>query len=419
METGSKKPEINNFSEKDVPNEDSDQYENKNDEKKPKDDEEKKEVKEEPLRLRLRIQRLKEKDFFVSIGGRDLIIKLKTEIFRFLKPEKSPESSASNLRLIYKGKVLADAKFVESYKIQNEDTIQLVPFNRPSRSTENPQDVDNVLEAKADESSNTGASAQNEGDRISGRPVTFITFSTSIFEDSRAPRQSEGNSEHPIRQLQRLVTSPATSTSSRPWSPSRIMNNASIRSFRNNLQILLTQVSTVEQLRAQENATRTARTDEAAERELVQQLDAMLRTASMLREDMHAEAVIQATEGGLFSMLTRHENDREPVEGRANSIPTAPEQKDPITGQETKSNNEELQREPVGTAPQAEAPRALNTGEPARVSRLVQTVNDSITIPEQMSSFQLRYYQLELLPHLVFNFLRESNVLDSILTVTP
>jgi len=414
METGSEIPEINNFSEKEVSNEESDQSENKNDEKS-RNDEKKKEVKEEPLRLRLRIQRLKEEDFFVSIGGRDLIIKLKTEIFRFLDPEKSPESSAANLRLIYKGKVLADAKFVESYKIQNEDTIQLVPFNRPSRRTENPEDVDNDSEAKADESGNTDASAQDQGDRTPGRPVTFITFSTSIFEDPRASRRSEGNSEQPNRQVRRFVTSPVTSTSSRTWSPNRTMNNASIRSFRNNLQSLLTQVSAVEQLRAQENATGTARTDEAAERDLVQQLDVVLMTASMLREDIHAEAVIQATEGRFFSMMTRQGDDREPREGRANPNPTAPEQKDPTTGQETKSNNEVQQREPAGTAPQAL--RALN--ESVRASSLVTTVNESITIPEQMSSFQLRYYQLELFPHFIFSFLQESNVLDLILTMSP
>jgi len=412
METERKKQEINNFSEKEVSNEESDQSENKNDEKKTKNDEKKKEVKEEPLRLRLRIQRLKEKDFFVSIGGRDLIIKLKTEIFRFLEPEKSPESSAANLRLIYKGKVLADAKFVESYKIQNEDTIQLVPFKRPSRRTEDPVDVDNASEAKADETGNTETSAQDQGDRISGRPVTFITFSTSIFEDPRAPRRSEGNSEHPIRQLRRSVTSPVTSTSSMAWSPNRAMNNASIRSFRNNLQSLLTQVSAVEHLRAQENTTGTARTGEAAERELVQQLDTVLMTASMLREDMHAEAVIQATEGRLFSMMTRQGDDREPRDGRANSNPTVPEQKDPTTGQETKSNNEVPQEEPAGVAPQA-----LN--ESVRAPSLVTTVNESITIPEQMSSFQLRYYQLELLPHLIFSFLPVGNMLDSILTMTP
>jgi len=415
METGSEKPEINNISAKEVSNEESDKSENKNDDKKPKNDDNKKEVQEEPLRLRLRIQRLKEEDFFVSIGGRDLIIKLKTEIFRFLEPEKSSENSAANLRLIYKGKVLADAKFVESYKIQNEDTIQLVPFKRPSRRTENPEDVDNVSEAKADDSGNTDDSAQDQGDRISGRPVTFITFSTSIFEDPRTSRRSERNSEHSNRQQRRFVTSPVTSTSSRTWSPNRTMNNASIRSFRNNLQSLLTQVSAVEHLRAQENATGPARTDVAAERELVQQLDAVLMTASMLREDMHAEAVIQATEGGFFSMMTRQGDDREPRQARANSNPTVPEQKDTTTGQETKSNSEVQQREPAGTAPQTM--KAFN--ESVRPPSLVTTVNESITIPEQMSSFQLRYHQLELLPHFIFSFLHVSNALDIILTMTP
>jgi len=413
METGSEKPCSNNFPEKEIPNEKSEQSENKVDEKK-------EEVKEEPLRLRLRIQRLKEEDFFVSIGGRDLIIKLKTEIFRFLEPEKSPESSAANLRLIYKGKVLADAKFVESYKIQNEDTIQLVPFSRPSRRTENQEDTDNVSEVKADESGSTEASAQDQGDRISARPITLITFSTSIIEGPRVPRRSQGNSEHPIRQLRRLITSPASTTSPRPWSPSRAMNNSSIRSFRNILQITLNQVSAVEQLRAQENpADDAARESRETERELVEQLNTVLRTARLLREDLHAEAVIQATEGGFFSLMTRQGDDREPRERRANSDPTAPEQKDPNTGQETKSNNDEHQSEPAATAQQTELQESSNAAESARPPSLVPTLNDSITIAEQMSSIQLRYLQLELLPHFVFSFLQVSNLLSSILTMTP
>jgi len=85
--------------------------------------------------LRLKIQRLKDEDFFVSIGGGGLINQLKEEVLRFLKSGASVAVSAeiAIIRLIYKGRVLLDSKSIEFYKIKNEDTIQLVPF-RPRRS---------------------------------------------------------------------------------------------------------------------------------------------------------------------------------------------------------------------------------------------------------------------------------------------
>jgi len=422
METGSEKPDSNKFSEKDISVKETKQSESKDEEKKQTQNSKKKdEVNQEHLRLRLRIQRMKEEDFFVSIGGRDLIIKLKAEIFRLLEPEKSSESSAANLRLIYKGKVLADAKLVESYKIQNEDTIQLVPFNQPSRRSDNAEDKDNVSEAKAEEeqSGNTETSAQDRGERTSGRPITLISFSTSIIEGSRRSQGSQSSQATPtrsIRQLRRLITSPAQSTSPRPWSPSRTMNNASIRSLRNHLQNTLTQVCAFEQLRAQQNATEIAGETKDSEKKLLKQLDTLLSTATMLREDIQAEAVIQAT-GGVFPLVTRQEDDRAPRERRSNSSQRAPEQKDSSTGQETKKSSAEQKSEPASTAAVTE--EASISAQPVKLPCLDLTLNDSITIAEQTSSFELRYRRLELLPHLVFSFLKVKDLPSSILAKTP
>lgn len=188
------------------------------------------------------------------------------------------------------------------------------------------------------------------------------------------------------------------------------MSNASIRSFRNILQSTLSQVSTVERLGILGNAAGDSPPEaKEPERELVLQLDTMLRTASMLRDDLQAAAVIQATESGLFSLMTRHEDERAPRGGRADSNQREPEQKDPNTGQETKSNTEEKKREPVSIAFQPEAMGASSVAESARPLNLVTTLNESVTIAEQISSFELRYRRLALGPHFVFCFLQAIN----------
>jgi len=108
----------------------------------------------EAVQLRLKIQRVKDPEFFVWIQSDDQVVALKKAIYEFEEQEKktqepenktqeepapSPAPSAAApapntaptelraYRLIYKGRVLADKKSLDFYSIRHEDTVQLVP----------------------------------------------------------------------------------------------------------------------------------------------------------------------------------------------------------------------------------------------------------------------------------------------------
>lgn len=262
----------------------------------------------------------------MSIGGKDLITQLKEEVLRILKTGDPSEvyAEVTNLRLIYKGKVLVDAKSIEFYKIQNDDTIQLVPFRRRANVAPTP--------APAPTSSNDGGDRQTEQEgprrQQNGRrgPITVVTFSTSAVVGG-LPRFRSGRPRH-IRSQQQQQTSPSRQRRSssvpsltRPFNPSRSrfrlparpVTQCSLRNFKELLQVTLRRVSTAAR-------RRQGRNREGGDSRLADQLSTLIREAILLRSELEAEdrlpAVFAATaEDGVFSLVESKEDN----EGESNS----------------------------------------------------------------------------------------------------
>jgi len=128
--------------------------------------------------MRLNIHRLVKDDFFIFISETAFVTQMKEKILTFLKEEKPetdrPEVCVSDLRLIYKGKVLVDSETVQFYKIQNNDTVQLCPLRRKRMD----QPLSNPAGGPME---NHDADTQNEEGKqqlITGASeVTFFSFS--------------------------------------------------------------------------------------------------------------------------------------------------------------------------------------------------------------------------------------------------
>jgi len=227
--------------------------------------------------LNLKIQRLKADDFFVSISCKGLVTQLKEEILRFLKTaqvkDEDSQPGVTNLRLIYKGKVLMDCKTIEFYKIENDDTIQLVPYRRRKP----PEDL------PTSGTENGGIEIENkEGGELPGfselrgtGEITYIQFSVSeglpprnsefgqlyrsFFEDDLAvrtpPVQSPRSADAALRAVNR---------------PTPLTVSGSLRSFRHVLG---------------ETLRRVMEPGDGA-RELVSQLNTLISSANILRENL-------------------------------------------------------------------------------------------------------------------------------------
>lgn len=244
------------------------------------------------LMLKLKIQRLEEEDFFVSISGKGLITHLKEKIVKFLKTADAAEEAVvglgvTSLRLIYKGMVLLDAKSIEFYKIQNDDTIQLVPLRRKKqrqRDAGAPRSVSN---------GDTGVGgAQQEGpeSKSAGREsnqFTFISFSMSdnpidllarrpnIRSRGRGVDSQDSNDTQAQTQARRGRTRmQRRSNSSLRGRPSPATISGTLRSFKLSLEETLRRVSS---------------TNLDNRRELIPQLDALITQANSLRDELQTD----------------------------------------------------------------------------------------------------------------------------------
>lgn len=226
--------------------------------------------------LNLKIQRLKADDFFVSISCKGLVTQLKEEILRFLKTaqvkDEDSQPCVTNLRLIYKGKVLMDCKTIEFYKIENDDTIQLVPYRRrkpedlPTTSTEN---------GGAEIENKEGGEMPGFSDLRGTGEITYIQFSVSegipsrnsefgqlyrsFFEDDLGVRTPPVHSPRSTDSALRAMNRPTPLTVS-----------GSLRSFRHVLG---------------ETLRRVMEPGDGA-RELVPQLTTLISAANILRENL-------------------------------------------------------------------------------------------------------------------------------------
>jgi len=246
------------------------------------------------LMLKLKIQRLEREDFFVSISGKDLITHLKEKIVTFLKAaEVSDEDvvglGVTSLRLIYKGMVLLDAKSIEFYKIQNDDTIQLCPLRRKKQrqqAADAPRSVPNGDPAAA------GAPEDETGDENTGRETnqfTFISFSMSdnpidlltrrphirsrgrgvdAPDNSDTHAQAQGQGRRGRARIQRR------SNSSFRGRPSPATISGTLRNFKLSLEQTLRRVSS---------------TNIENRRELIPELDALINQANSLRDELQAD----------------------------------------------------------------------------------------------------------------------------------
>jgi len=267
----------------------------------------------ETLMLRLKIQRLRGEDFFVSIGGKDLVTQLKEQVLHILKTGDTSEvwAEVTNLRLIYKGKVLVDAKSIEFYKIQNDDTIQLVPFRRrrnPSRSSRSGESPDASHSSVDTEPSQPelGGSRRN----LAGRgPIAFLTLSTSVVGGPPRPRSIGGRSQRVESQQQRQANPGQIRNSDAPAPlrlPASPATSTSLRRFKEQLLSTLFRVNAAERGESVE-----------LRRELANQLNGLIRDASALRthllEQSQRPSVFAATaQDGVFSLVEgKEENELE------------------------------------------------------------------------------------------------------------
>jgi len=233
--------------------------------------------------LNLKIQRLKADDFFVSISCKGLVTQLKEEIVRFLRKaqvkDEESQPGVTNLRLIYKGKVLMDCKTIEFYKIKNEDTIQLVPYRRrkpedlPTSRTEN---------AGIEMESKEGGDMPEFSDLRGTGEITYIQFSVSeapptqntdfaqlyrsLFEDDLGVRTPPVQTPRSADAALRAVSRPTPFTVS-----------GSLRSFKHVLE---------------ETLRRVTEPGNGA-RELISQLNTLISAANILRANVIRDSLVE------------------------------------------------------------------------------------------------------------------------------
>jgi len=248
------------------------------------------------LRMKLKIQRLEREDFFVTINKEDLIVKLKEKILTFIKAQLANEDFTpvlEQLRLIYKGKVLLDAKSIEFYKIQDEDTIQMCPLRRRARN----QQQSNSGGESVDNNTNVNDSREFSA-RTGG--FTFISFSLSELPEIRgggSSRLPSNRSQGP--ELDDVEESNSQSRNARAR-PGRIeirevRDRPSPPSFEGSLR----NINSV----LQDTLRRVSETNRDNRYDLIPQLDELVRHASNLRDNIATDDRAVPQTRGLFNIL--------------------------------------------------------------------------------------------------------------------
>jgi len=230
--------------------------------------------------LNLKIQRLKADDFFVSISCKGLVTHLKEEILRFLKTaqvkDEDSQPGVTNLRLIYKGKVLMDCKTIEFYKIENDDTIQLVPYRRRKPPEDLPTSGTENGGIEIENKEGAGGELPGFSDLRGTGEITYIQFSVS---EGLPPRNSEFGQlyrsffEDDVAARTPPVQSPrsADATLRAVNRPTPLTVSGSLRSFRHVLG---------------ETLRRVMEPEDGASRELVSQLNTLISAANILRANL-------------------------------------------------------------------------------------------------------------------------------------
>jgi len=271
--------------------------------------------------LRLKIQRLRGEDFFICISKRDLITKLKQQVLSFLESDAAPGIciEITSIRLIYKGKVLADEKSIEFYQIQNEDTIQLVPFRRPRSTTYR------VTETKTEETSNR--QERQVPNYITNEPVAFISFTPFNDEPSGFNRRTFVIGDEQRRNFERFRSFRSSAARRLQGTDT---NLSSLRRFQDVLHT--THLSVVAEQQRRREGRRNGR------RALLLQLQTLICQASSLRNELAAESQFQTTspehpattfqatsENGVFSIVS--EQERTQNQSRLAPVPTTGDEK--------------------------------------------------------------------------------------------
>jgi len=309
--------------------------------------------------LRLKIQRMRGDDFFISISQTDMITKLKQQVLRVLRSTPGPEVCVeiTNIRLIYKGKVLADEKSIEFYRMQNEDTIQLVPF-RSSRSASQGE-RESQRRRRPNREDNPALNEASAHD-----PITVFTFTSSLMgEPSRAENRPSASLPNELRrafnnQIHRQRERSSTTRRPRP------VTSLSLRNYKDILQRTHLRVHL-----AQQQRRRGVR--ETEQRALLSQLQILTRQSLSLRDDLIAEIQSQSnderpremfqstSENGVFSIVPRQQNT--PERSRSVRLPSTDDEKthSPV---EEKKTEDDPSRSTTATSPphsDAESPSSF------------------------------------------------------------
>jgi len=242
-----------------------------------------KQTKETESLLRLKIQRLVKNDFSILISETALVTQMKEKILKFLKEEEprteNPEVSITDLRLIYKGKVLVDTKSVNVYKIQNNDTVQLCPIHR--KKVDQPQSNQAGGSTENDDTRNEEGKQQVVTEPSEVTIISFAIVGQHNFEGGR--NLLSQNSRTSNQGSQNSVSSNHASTRSSPQrrlivpmtaAPTPVTTSGDLRNFKFALQ---------------ETLRRLGETDMNNRQELITHLDALVRRATSLRGSLTEE----------------------------------------------------------------------------------------------------------------------------------
>jgi len=319
------------------------------------------------IMLKLKIQRLEEEDFFVSISGKGLITHLKEKIVTFLKAAEAVNEdiislATTSLRLIYKGMVLLDAKSLNFYKIQNDDTIQLCPLRRKKNATR-PVLLPDLLSSGDEEPADAQEDAPGQGEAGRGtsqftlisfsmgnNPTDLLSRSLNVRSRGRgvdAPENNDTQSLDSARRGRVRIQRRSNSSSRGRSSPATI--SGTLRSFKRSLEDTLRRVSS---------------TSLDNRRDLIPQLNALITEANNLRDELQTgQQAPPMLPSPLFEILML---ERMRAASRSNANGRAP------VGQD------EEKRDPS----QAQVPPSLE---------LIPYRNESIDIASDLLTSSLRY----------------------------
>jgi len=244
-----------------------------------------KEINDVSVLMKLKIQRLGKDDFFISTSRKGLITHLKEKILTFVKAERSEtddlQLSVRDMRLIYKGMVLVDSKSVEFYKIENDDTIQLCPYNRKKRAQAS-------ANRAGDPANNSGAEAQNEAaghQQLIGGPGEFTFISFSLTEQPINGRIRNRSAQNTATRNQETQTSTDLESSNESSSTitTSIRRHLILPVINNHTPTTMTDNLCNFKSVLQETIHRLSATNLENIHELVTQLDVLIRRATTLR----------------------------------------------------------------------------------------------------------------------------------------